>query len=414
MKKFFANKDKFYALAQIASSSLLRLFASLLIARYDDIHLFSHYVVLITIYTIIETMFTSLYIIPALSQSHDSDKLQINKLYSYLHQKTKRFSIAVLAVGIIFLLFQSRNEGVFTTNLAFIISTALMPYALLCKAILQRLFKNKYLFIYTFVAIILQIAFIAICYHIGTPLQLGFWLGFIIGNLLLIFLSRAHLPSLHPFSSKWCKDIKNTGKQVFIGSIANTLCSRLFPFFLQIYSGAIATAHFGAAWTFIGAIRLFSMSIQTIIRPRLALHLYNDPHKYLLTLRISYLSMLVIGIFSVTLVYLYGENFISYIYGSDFLHIGSYLYIAFLYAMIDAITSIQMVSLQISRTDGSKIATRLRIFSAIISLLLATPGIYYFGAKGAWLALLIAEGLYMTLAIYPLRNTRLRPTQEME
>lgn len=395
--KLLKNKDKFYALGEVALNSLFRLLIGIIIARVDALAEFSNYIVFLSIYVIYQNLYQSLYCTPILSQPHEKDHHELNKLFSFGWEKSKNFTLISTVVCIfsagIYCLFQPAT----LILLFFALTMLLSPVQLLLRTILQRSFKNKLLLKASIISLTIQNAVLAICYYSNNSLHLGFWVGGAIGQISFILIVAPSMPNKTKdrLPPEKYTSLLRSGKHMLIGSIANSACSRLLPVMLKIISGTTATAYFGVGWTFIGAMRLLSMSLQTIIRPRLALHLKENPEKFKSLLHLSYLTITTLGGFATLIAGWQGTWIIQTLYGEEFTAVGKYLFIAFLYGTIDSLTSIQMISLQISKPEGAKTAANLRIQAATISLLLTIPLCFYAQDLGAWTSILIAELFYL-------------------
>jgi O-antigen/teichoic acid export membrane protein len=196
-------------------------------------------------------------------------------------------------------------------------------------------------------------------------------------------------------------------RPMLVGSAANSACSRLQPFVLEAVCGATQIAWFGVAWTLIAPFRILAGGLNHLLRPRLLFHLSkNNSQACRAALRRCFSVVITAFILAILLVIPLGQTLVTGVFGDAFSRAAILLPYAFLYAALDTLTTVQMVGLHCLRSDGPALATRLRLQAAAISLVLLYPAAFLDGARGALVALVMAEAFYALQAWQKLSFTK--------
>lgn len=192
------------------------------------------------------------------------------------------------------------------------------------------------------------------------------------------------------------------------GSLANSACSRLQPYLLGAIANAEMLAFYGVLWTLIGPVRQLSMALTNLLRPRLALfHNQQRPVEFARMYRSALSVLSAAGILASAAALWLGHPSVTFLFGPELAPASQWLSLALIYAALDAITTCQMVAVQIKREDGAALTARLRIHSAIISLVLVIPATVFCGLSGTIGSLLIAEIYYAIACQYKAAHAHL-------
>ena len=201
------------------------------------------------------------------------------------------------------------------------------------------------------------------------------------------------------------------GLPMAVGSAANTACSRVQPFVLQAAAGAATVSAFGVAATTIGPIRMLSMALSSVVRPRLALLQERATEAWSLATKVC-LLIAAAGACGILLALMVGASVIAWAFGAEYAHVGQLLPLACIFATLEATAAILVVAIQVMHADGAAIATRMRVGVSGLSILLVWPACSYGAASGAFTTLCLTELLFLLLAATAMQRLR-RATDEV-
>jgi O-antigen/teichoic acid export membrane protein len=195
----------------------------------------------------------------------------------------------------------------------------------------------------------------------------------------------------------WRREFLALGKPMLIGSIAYSICSRTQPFVLEGASGTAAVATFAAAIALTGPLRVFSMAIDAILRPRLALLRRAAAIRPLLVTLVLKGSL---GALTAGVVLAGGPKLIDWIYGDAVRELAPALLAALCYVTLEALGSSAVVWLQVTRgSEGARLATRARIRVCALGLAALYPSCAWGGPAVALLAMAGCEVLFLGLVV---------------
>lgn len=287
----------------------------------------------------------------------------------------------------------------------FLIATAVAVSAILAqfhRARLLAIFKAKIALIADLSIPVFIVGYLLLFRDHSESANEAYWIAFAVGSIGSAFIMALAKPMpLAGELSETCKRQANeSGKMMLLGSSANSACARTHPLIVKSISGSNTLAEFGAAWTLLGPIRLVAVAYANLLRPRLSLfHGQKNDTRLSRVIALSQLAIAFVGLILGFSLLIAGPSIGRLIFGPAIQLSGILLLFATLYATIDALTSLQMIRMQITLNDGAKRATRLRILSACISIATVFPLCLQFGASGAITSLLIAESVYFYLAL---------------
>ncbi|HBM86112.1 MAG TPA: hypothetical protein DD423_04910 [Opitutae bacterium] len=399
---FFAHRDKFYGFADSGLISLFRFACGIAMARIAGAEGFATYVLLMSTAVIFQMLPTTLYLTPLLNLGNSGKQDSYITLNRWAKRGILRAALLFIGIGTLALLMLPQKALPTATGLSFLAATACMLVQQFLRARLQLQFKQRQAFISDCATVTVHIATSLTLWKNGLAAQPAFWLGGCISCLLgsaLMRLSLGRTPPTYECDHSLQKTAASSGRVMLIGSIANTACSRFQPFVIGLIASTAAIAQYGVAWTLIGPIRMLSMALTSLLRPRLSLCCKTQDHQAFQGIYYRALSLIsIFGAAGIIASFILGEWTIATLFGDELSSASNLLPLALLYATLDALTTSQMVACQIGNKDGPALTSKLRVHSAIISLLLLVPMTYAFGLYGTIGSLIIAE-LYYALRI---------------
>lgn len=402
LARIFQNRDKFYGLTDNACLSLFRFGSGLAIARLAGAEVFAAYILLVTTSVIFQILPSTSYLIPLLNRGTGAAPQEYAALCRWAQGGVERATLVFLLLGSLALISLPNLPFDLLTGFAFLAAAACQLWQHSKRTRLQMEFKQAHALFANLLASSLHLGLSTWLWHLGLSLHTAFWCGAAAGAILGGRLMMRPLRQLESNDATESQALvlsaQTKGRAMLRGSIANTACSRLQPYMLAWIANPQTLAFYGVLWTLIGPIRLLSMALTNLLRPRLALYHNQErtaefTHSYRLTL-----CLVATGGSVATLGALFlGDWAISLLFGTELSAAGDWLSLALIYATLDATTTCQMVALQIRREDGALLTSKLRIHAAIISLILVVPATLTIGLSGTLSSLLLAE-LYYAIA----------------
>ena len=393
--------DKSFSLADSALISAYRILSGILVARLGGANAFSEYVLLTMIHITALSLAATLCSTPLMNLAPGLPHADRTALLRHATQHSQILQILLATIGIATLSISYIYNFDTIQIVACFAATATGLSAQTRRTWLQSSFQMKRALLADLPTPFIVIAATLLASQISNKPELGYWWGSTAAFLLASALMRPSkqiLPKTD-LSPTLQSKFDRSGRVMLLGSIANAGCSRIHPYIIQCASGTLSVASFGAAWTFLGPIRLLTGALGNLLRPRLSsLYIKGDAHRFKLITKRIYLSISTLGIALALCLALTGPEFVHLVFGKDFQAPPYLLVLACGYATLDAITTIQMMVLQISGASGPRSATRFRFQSAVASILIALPACSLWGAAGAFLSLLFAEGIYVVQA----------------
>ena len=394
--------DKFYALANSAFGSLMRFGSGILVARLGGASEFAEFVLCSTALYLITGLSSARIENPMLNMAPGLSRDHRIRLIRWTERRSVKTALALAAFGCA-LVFAINRTAIESPMLPAVIAAIIFSIvAQFHRARLLATFQTKTAFLADLTIPVFTIGYTLSFWKAGVSVNEGYWYGYAAGSLvsaLTMAIARPVSYGAIPAGEHITK-AKKTGKQMMIGSAANSTCSRLHPFIIKSLTGTSVLAQYGAAWTFLGPIRLLASAYISVLRPRLSrLNGQQDKEQVSKLMLHSYLATMGAGLALSFFLYAAGPTISSFIFGEGLALESNLLLLTAVYATLDAMTSLQMIELQITRKDGARRATNLRLLSAGISIILVVPGTFYFGAFGAIGSLLVSEAVYFILAL---------------
>ena len=396
------NRDKFYGLADNAFLSLFRFGSGLAIARLAGAEVFAAYILLVTTSVIFQILPSTSYLIPLLNRGTGAAPQEYAALCTWAQRGVERATLGFLLIGSLTLLCLPNLPVDLPTGSAFLATACCQLWQHTKRTRLQMEFKQAHALLADLLASGLHLGLSAWLWHRGLPLHTAFWCGAAAGAILGGSLMARHMRRLKLDADADTQPLidsaQSKGRAMLRGSIANTACSRLQPYLLAWIASPEMLAFYGVLWTLIGPVRLLSMALTNLLRPRLALYQnQQQPAQFKRTYNLALVILIGGGAAATLGAGILGDWAISLLFGAELGPASRWLSLALVYATLDATTTCQMIALQIRRDDGAALTARLRIHAAIISLALVVPATLYLGLTGTIGSLLLAE-LYYAIA----------------
>jgi len=411
------KSDKVFGISAIAARSLSRLFAAVLLARICGPELYGVFVLCIAIESVSTALLNACNLAPMLSIGPGLPEDQREAFLRHAARRHVRWSVGFGLAG------SAIAMAISTTQLGWLYWTA-FALAMIggsclnaVRAIQQARFQIRRGFTAEVLGVavpVLAVALTKTC-DPASVLTVYFLTAAIAAGAASVSLLTSWPDHQTAILSMVPPTVRirfaRMGLPMAIGSVANSACSRIHPFVLQAAAGFAAVGTFGVASTTIGPIRMLSMALCSIIRPRLSLLSSQGPNALGLASKICAL-LAILGAIGVLLCLLVGTQAITWVFGADYAAVGELLPLACIFATLEAIAAVLVVALQVLHEDGPARATRLRIVTSSVALLLVWPACQFAGASGAFTTLCITELMFLWLTVATIQRRR-RATNEL-
>jgi len=420
--QFIENKDKFYTVADSAVLSIGRLVAGSALAHLAGAEAFAQYLLFITVSVILLNLPTTMHIMPMVNMGTGMKPQARSAMLQWSHNRL--IPAFYLGLGLFVLCFPVAlildiNAWIYAGFACATLVNLELQYQ---RACLQTIFRTRTALIADCTAFFTTATIIFSAWAIFNSPVIGFWWGSAAGSTLAILIMRREHEKCAFSSGKVDVEVpsieirekaQRDGRAMLGGSIAYSACSRIQPFVLAGVGGTMVVAAFGTSWTLIGPVRMLSAALNGMLRPRLAIHFNrNDSNNFQRVLLIVYLFLAIVGLSGIAVSFVIGPSIVAFVFGESLRHAGLLLPIAITYGTLDAITTSQTIAMQIKLKNGSAQASRLRAGVAVVSVLLMLPACFFFGAWGAFGALLTAELVFSVGAARAIRNVDRRDAEE--
>lgn len=413
----FLKSDKLNSLGGSAVLSLGRLGATVAMARIASPEDFARFILLVSASVIFLNIPMSSILTPMVNRAGGLDAGGRRAMMEWTHLRLLRFlgiGGVVALPGVWLAPMGGLSLAVYLGFIATVLSGGELLYQ---RSRLQVLFRMSRAFWADVLGLSGMVLGVVLAVFLDLSVLACFWWGSFAGQGLAIAmmqLGAGESVSKTKLSGSVLEKVRKEGYYMLGGSLANSAGARLQPFILAGVGTALTVAQFGMAWTLVGPIRMLSGGLSSVLRPRLAVfHGQGDVIRFQRML-ISVQSLIgaaglgatVVGVF-------WGSEIAGLVFGNGLQGVGRLVPLALLYGTVDALTTSQMIALQIKVPNGAGRASRFRLEAAIVSLLLLVPACYFGGAWGAFCGLLAAELGYALRAGLALRKDAKRTTALM-
>ena len=403
--------DKHYAFAGNVARSLARMVLAIGIARAAGRDAFAVYVLLVAVEIVWTTVANSVYVEPMLTVSPAYPPAERDGLLR-VGLEAHGWACGLTAVlGVALSPVVGWLTGVSVPMLVgFCVSAAAVSLAQGMRAACRAAFQSKMALFADGFGLGVPLAAVGWAAWTGRDPVLVYWWANAAGHLLssgaMATRSRGMRGDAGRAPAEGLARAKAMGPPMLWGSAANQVSARAHPFVLQGLAGAVATAGFGAASTFAGPLRMLSVALGNVLRPRLALHHgAGRPHDVRRALRLALGLTLAGGAGLAGVALVFGGALAGFAFGPEFADLGPVLVAAALFATAEGCAGLSVVALQTTHADGARLATRLRVRLGALSLLLAVPAAA-FGPIGTFTVLGLTELVYAGAALVPLLGSR--------
>lgn len=410
----FKDPDKFYGLADSGMLSLFRFGCGITMAQFAGVEGFATYTLLLMTMVIFHLLPSALFIIPFLNLG--------GGLSSQLKFALTRWAWRGILITALLFAVLSATAFLVLPNLklttlestGFITAAIVSLFHQYIRAQLQAAFKQRIALLCDILTITIHILSALCIWHFGATVLAAFFWGTTIsascGSLAKVFIGKINGKEEDKddqSTKELLRKASHSGRAMLVGSLANSTCTRVQPFAIGLIASMQQVAQYGAIWTLVGPLRMLSVALTSILRPRLSKY-YNTQQTKRFHSNFRHALMLVaaFGFAAIVCSFFLGPLVMRKLFGEDFEVASHLLPLSLLYATIDASTSCQIVALQIGHSNGPIITTKLRIQAALLSLSLLVPFTYYWGLTGTISGLLIAELYYAVAATHIQLSTK--------
>jgi O-antigen/teichoic acid export membrane protein len=391
------HPDKYFAFGGNIARSLSRVLVAVLIARLAGESAFGIHVILIACETVIASIIMSLIAAPMMTLVPARTGIARDALVRWAATGARRMSLlaALLATAGTPL---AVNAGVpLLAYLGFCVSLATWGACLSTRGWRQAGFNSARAFWADASGLSLPIVAVAIAAVLDAPVMTWFWCGNALGGLVALRVLGWPRRTNHDADAiALLSEARTMGRHMTIGTLANTLCARIQPLVLAFVGGATLVATYGASATLVGPLRLLSMTMSGVLRPRFAWHHGRgrpDELRRLTTITIG--GFLVVGLPSIAVSALLGDTVGMLVFGSDLGNLSMVLPWAGAFAMLEAIGATLVVLAQTTMRRGAAIVTTIRTLTSLIALVVLWPACSNFGAIGAFAAAAALELVFV-------------------
>ncbi|MHC5114566.1 MAG: lipopolysaccharide biosynthesis protein [Planctomycetota bacterium] len=394
------HPDKYFAFADSAARSLARFAIAILVARLTGGHGYGGFAILLTIEVIAGALLNSLFVAPMVSIAPGLPEPDRSALLRRTVRRTARWSVGAGAVCLLALPFVARLETSFLALAGACASIATWGACQGARGWRQSIFGSRTALGADLAGLLIPVVIVLVAAPLGLDVVATFWWASALGGLVAFRLFGRPPGGVEPVSGEVASRVRRMGVHMSLGTVANTLCSRIQPFVLAVAGGAHVVACFAAASTLIGPVRLLSMTISGVLRPRLALYIGRgraDEARRLVM--VSTISFALVGMLATAGFVVLGEWLVVCIFGEAFRDASGVLPWAAPFATIEAIGTVFVVLMQVGHRNGAAITTGIRTAATVLSLAIIWPACVRFGPAGAFAAAGAVELVFLGLLV---------------
>jgi len=410
-----SHPDKFFSIGDSALLSLSRLFVTIALARLLDTDSFAQCLLLLAAAVILLSVAQSWFTTPLIHLAGKGMRVRTS-MNRWAMQRIHRLMLLVVAVGATgyVLYFHRYVEG--ATYGAFLLSLLAGLQVQHERACRQAEFESAKVFYGDFLGLCSHAGVFLIGWLVFGSIQLSFWLGMTLNSWIAVWVMRGSYSTV-PLKamcqteeiSALQKGYRHMGNMMVLGSLATTISSRLHPFLLASVSSSLSVAQLGVVMTLVGPIRMVSVALNVLLRPRLSrLHETGETGGFKRLVGASIVALLLGGLLGVVIALLFERVLIETLFGTKWDAALGLLPFAVVYATLDAVTTCLMVALQTGYRGGTRHTTIARGIAAGVTISSVVPLCSNFGAFGALLSLLLAETVYLIYSLWVIARTGVR------
>ena len=186
-----------------------------------------------------------------------------------------------------------------------------------------------------------------------------------------------------------------------IAQLIGSLNVNVPRYILEYYYDPILLGFFGAIIYIISAGNNLVLAISASIMPRLSKYYHNNKIKKYLKLFINFLLLIISGsLFSMILVYFWGEEILTILYSSEYGKYSQEFLMFLFYGLI--MYSSQVIGVALTSMRTFKIQTYIKLFSLIIIIIMSYLLIPDYGMVGVFFSLLLGQFVQLTIRLVTL------------
>ncbi|MGE0141846.1 MAG: lipopolysaccharide biosynthesis protein [Planctomycetota bacterium] len=401
--------DKYAAIARVGGNAVARMLLGVLIARCSGRHAFALFVELTTLEIVATTILGSGWLTAAVSLAPQFDPTHGGALIDLARKRALR------AIGMLFAIALASSPlwaqfGVdMELGVAFVLATAAWLASVTYSTLLTAMFRSSRALVAQGLA---YVPIFAVGLHAARrdvdPMLAVFVASAGCHTLAAAWMHRGMPRGSESVSITEVAQLRATGRVMLAGSLANTVCTRVQPFVLDVVGGAMAVALYGAANTLTGPLRVFAGALADVLRPRLARESTGAglSARGERLLRAACLWLLAACVAAGVIAIGFGETLGVAVFGRHFAGIGAVLPAALLFLATAALASIFVVAMQVRSHRGAQIATTARAAAAVAGIVLVAPACAIDGARGAFWSMALGELVFLAVALRFLRESR--------
>ncbi len=398
----FGHPDKYYATADAAARSVLRLALGVAIARLTSPEIFAAYVVLMAIEVVATSLWQALFTAPLLTGATGLPPEDRDALWrrAVLRQPGWLF-VLFAGVGAAALVFVDGLTLILGTG--FGLAVVLAAAASVLRACLQSRFLSGASLVATGVVGVSVVLGLALAWRMNWDAHAAAWWSVAAGNALSLPILWTRVPAPAASESARALDDGRTrylAREILSGTIAYSACSRTQAFVLTSVSATAQTAAFGVATTTIGPVRMLSQLLSGLVRPRVALHFGRGAApRARRVLVLSTLSTLGAGVALVLLLAIAGRPLVGLVFGDAYALDPLVLPLAAAFGTLEGVGTLLMLGAQSGLERGATSVTRTRWVLSIVSVALVVPACVWAGATGAFALMAAIEGVFVIVMV---------------
>ncbi len=401
------NRDKFFALGAEIVRSLSRFALGIAIARWLGPDAYGTFVVMLTVEIIFHTFCSALWAAPMASLAPGLPEPQRSGLVRTAVTRQWRGS-ALSALGALALAPWLLGQGVSPWQiLAFMASIVLCGGLNLERSRVACAFRSKAGIAADLWSTGLPVVAVAAAYFLDFDIALVYWASRAAGALAscIALRSSVPVPTASDDAPVALEEFERMGRHMAVGSVANSVCTRVQPFVLASFATSLQLGLFGAAVALTGPMRMATAALSGVLRPRLALHFgTGNDAKGWLTSWITLGAVYGLGLVALVGAWLLGPFVCELAFGPEYPGLATLLLFATLHAALASGNSLLVVVIQV--VVNAAVTAKMRIAVGAITLATVGPCVLYGGAAGAFGSLIVAEAVYAAIGAVVLVRAR--------
>ncbi|MHC5003209.1 MAG: lipopolysaccharide biosynthesis protein [Planctomycetota bacterium] len=398
--------DKYFALGGNLVRAGARMLIAVGLARMAGAEAYAQFVLLVAVEVIVQAISSSYYVAPMVTVGPAYPAVAASAVYRACLIKLLRWLGFALALGLLATPIAARHGIPPVTHVGFCLSAAAWALAAGGRGWRCAVFDARRALVAEGLGWGVVLAGLALAVVCDWPLMPAFWWASAAGGALAVLVlgwpadTGTCLGRQEPVQRR----LRSMGRHMTAGTIANSICSRIQPFVLSAAAGATIVGIFGAASTLIGPLRVLSMAMSGVLRPRVALHFgRGEPHEVRRMLSLAMAAFLVTGAGLLAVFVLSGPAIVDVVFGPSFRGLERVLPWAAAFAAIEAVGASLVVVVQAGLPNGAAVATRVRTAMTVVALAVMWPACSLYGAAGAFAAATAVEAAFVGLMIWVLR-----------